>query len=286
MKLVLAQTKPKKGDYSANVAKVGEIFTTLAEKGLKTDLLCLPEACLSGYFLQGGVLDVARTAEQALADLQRQYQPYAKEPLDICLGFYEAYQDEVYNAALYATLGPEPQLIHVHRKLFLPTYGVFDEERFVGRGQRIQAFDTRFGRCAILICEDAWHSLSATIAALQGAELLFVPAASPGRGLHSPEPDNVRYWKRLAQNIAEEHGVFVINAALCGFEGGKGLSGGSSVVDPTGVFLLEAPVLQECLLPVELDRRDLLRARYYSPLLSDLRAALPTLLRELREVLP
>src|SRR5439155_811777 len=76
---------------------------------------------------------------------------------------------------------------HVHRKVFLPTYGVFDEERFVERGHEVRAFDTRFGRAAILICEDAWHSLTATIAALDGAQLLILPSASPARGTGKTE---------------------------------------------------------------------------------------------------
>lgn len=73
-------------------------------------------------------------------------------------------------------------MVHVHRKVFLPTYGVFDEERYLARGRRVEAFRTRFGRAALLICEDFWHSITATIAALDGAEVIYVPSASPARG--------------------------------------------------------------------------------------------------------
>ena len=66
--------------------------------------------------------------------------------------------------------------------MFLPTYGVFDEERFVEAGRSVQAFDTRWGRAAILICEDAWHSFTPMLAALDGAQLIIVPSASPARG--------------------------------------------------------------------------------------------------------
>src|SRR4029078_3611492 len=85
-----------------------------------------------------------------------------------------------YNSALYVTLGGDGPLIrHVHRKLFLPTYGLFDEERFVDRGFEVRGFDTDFGRVAMLICEDAWHSLTGTVAALDGATMIFVVSASP-----------------------------------------------------------------------------------------------------------
>ena len=60
---------------------------------------------------------------------------------------------------MYVTLGAPatPVIYHVHRKVFLPTYGLFDEERFVERGHEIRAFDTPWGRAAMLVCEDAWH---------------------------------------------------------------------------------------------------------------------------------
>ena len=87
-------------------------------------------------------------------------------------------------------------------------------------------------RAAMLVCEDAWHSLTPTLAALDGAQLIIVPSATPARGITAPgnggRPANLDRWDRLAQGIAEEHGVFVVVAHLVGFEGGKGFVGGSS----------------------------------------------------------
>jgi predicted amidohydrolase len=137
-----------------------------------------------------------------------------------------------YNSALYVTLGgDQPVIRHVHRKLFLPTYGMFDEERFVDRGFEVRAFDTEWGRAAMLICEDAWHSLTGTVAALDGATMVFIVSASPARGLWPREeegsvPANLKRWERLARDIAEEHGVFVALVNLVGTEGGKTFSGG------------------------------------------------------------
>src|SRR2546422_2771850 len=103
----------------------------------------------------------------------------------------------------------------------------------------LRAFDTRLGRAAILICEDAWHSLSATIAAVDGAQLILLPSASPARGAGRTEegdrlPASVVRWERIVRGIAEEHGVWVVYASLVGFEGGKGFPGGSLVVDASG----------------------------------------------------
>ena len=114
----------------------------------------------------------------------------------------------------------EPGARHVHHKFFLPTYGVFDEKRFVARGRTIDAFDTRFGRAAVLICEDVWHSISACVAALKGAQLVFVLSASPGRGFSGTEIGNIARWQFLLPGVAAEHSVFVVFSGLVGFEGG------------------------------------------------------------------
>src|SRR6185436_14380346 len=156
--------------------------------------------------------DLALPAEQLFQDLARVHAESGAPPLDISLGFYEVYRNRLYNSALYAALGGgDAGIRHVHRKIFLPTYGVFDEERFVEAGKTVQAFDTRWGRAAMLVCEDAWHSLTGTLAALDGAQVILVPSATPGRGIqpssNGQRPANLARWERLAQGIAEEHGV-------------------------------------------------------------------------------
>jgi len=161
----------------------------------------------------------------------------------------------------------------------LPTYGMFDEERFLSRGRRLQAFDTRFGRMAILICEDAWHGIMPTLAAVKGAQVLLVPSASPGRGLAAgSELESVQHWRNVMRSYAIEHGVFVIYAGLAGFEGGKGMTGSSSVIDPFGETLVTAPALGACVLSAEIDVSDVDLARSRLPLLGDLRSVLPDLL--------
>jgi NAD+ synthase (glutamine-hydrolysing) len=178
----------------------------------------------------------------------------------------------------------EPVIRHVHRKLFLPTYGMFDEERFVDRGFEVRAFDTPSGRAAMLICEDAWHSLTGTVAALDGATTLYIVAASPARGIWPREdegsvPANLKRWERLARDIAEEHGVFVALVNLVGTEGGKTFSGGSIVCGPYGDVRARAPLWDETIMTISVDPEDLTRARSDVPLLTDLQTMMPHLMR-------
>jgi predicted amidohydrolase len=199
------------------------------------------------------------------------------KPFDIVAGFYEESAGKHYNSALYATLGRTPAIVHVHRKMFLPTYGVFDEERFVSRGRTIEAFDTHFGRAAILICEDACHSLSMTVAALRGAQVVFIPSASPGRGLQDGEPANVRMWREITRVAASEFGVFIAYAGLLGFEGGKGFTGSSRLVGPFGDLRAEAPFDTPAILRAEIGLEDVAAARAALPMLGDLESNLSEL---------
>ena len=285
--LAVVQLKPRKGDYAANLARLPGIFSQLEQLDPRPDVAVFAETALTGYFVEGGVRDVAMTAGALARDLNKQYLESVTTPrlLDVCVGFYEVWNNAFYNSALYVTLGgDEPMVTHVHRKLFLPTYGLFDEERFVDRGFEIRAFDTSWGRAAMLICEDAWHSLAGTVAALDGASTIFILSASPGRGVwpredEGPVPANLKRWERLARDIAEEHGVFVALVNLVGTEGGKTFSGGSIVTGPHGDVRAQAPLWDESILTVSLDPNDLTRARSDAPLLTDLQTMMPHLMR-------
>ncbi len=287
--LVVVQFKPRKGDYTANIERLAGIFSQIDALDPRPDVAVFAETALTGYFVEGGVRDVAMTAGALARDLQAQYARAVTTPgpLDVCIGFYEVWNNAFYNSALYVTLGgegEEPVIRHVHRKLFLPTYGMFDEERFVDRGFEVRAFDTGWGRAAMLICEDAWHSLTGTVAALDGATTIFVLSASPARGVwpredEGPVPANLKRWERLARDIAEEQGVFVALVNLVGTEGGKTFSGGSIIAGPYGDVRARAPLWDEAIMTITLDPEDLTRARSDAPLLTDLQTMMPHLMR-------
>jgi NAD+ synthetase len=290
--LAIVQFKPRKGDYAGNLAHLGEIFAQLDSLNPRPQVAFLPETAITGYFLEGGVRDNAVSAGTLVRDLDEQYRSSVQSqlPLDVGLGFYEVWNNSIYNSALYVTLGgDEPIVRHVHRKVFLPTYGLFDEERFVDRGFEIRAFDTSWGRAAMLVCEDAWHSMSGTIAALDGAQVVFIPSASPARGVvprsdDRPGPGTLERWERLARDIASEHGVFVAFVQLVGSEGGKVFSGGSLVTGPNGDVKLRAPLWEEAIATITLDTSELTRARVALPLLTDLQTMLPHLMKTIGKV--
>jgi NAD+ synthetase len=282
--LLVGQLRPTKGDYAANVARLGDIFAQCHQQQPRPHVLVLPEAALCGYFLEGGVREIARPAGQVYADLNETYRQacgVAAPPLDIVVGFYECFRNHYYNSAMYATLNDAVGIRHVHRKVFLPTYGVFDEGRFVTPGQQIAAFDTAHGRAALLICEDAWHNISGLIAGLDGAEIVYVISASPARGMSGAVPGNVEHWEDLVRRIADEQGMFVVLSQLVGFEGGKGFAGGSLVMGPRGEVLVAGPLWQDALVATTLTREDLPLARADMPLLSDLETMLPHMQREI-----
>jgi NAD+ synthase (glutamine-hydrolysing) len=287
LRLAIAQIRPRKGAYEENLCRLGALFREVGSWPEPPELLVAPETALTGYFLEGGVQDLAITGDQLFADLSRQHQEAGTPPLDVALGFYEVHGNRHYNSGMYATLGgPDAGIRHIHRKIFLPTYGVFDEERFVEAGRSVQAFDTRWGRAAILICEDAWHSFTPMLAALDGAQLIIIPSASPARGVVTSDdtagrPVSLARWSRLAQDIAGEHGVYVVLSQLVGFEGGKAFPGGSILAGPRGDLLVQGPVFQEAIIPAVLDFEEITRARTDLPLLADLEMRLPHLLGSL-----
>ncbi len=287
-RIALAQIRTAKGDYGANLARLGAVFRQVATLDQPIDLLITPETVTSGYFVEGAVRELAVTAGTLARDLGEQHRAAGAAPLDVAVGFYEVFQHRLYNSCLYARLGDGgPRVIHVHRKMFLPTYGMFDEERFVEKGHEIRAFDTSWGaRAAILVCEDAWHSLAGTLAALDGAQLIIIPSAPPARGTATTDdgatlPASSVRWERLVRGIAEEHGVYVALANLVGFEGGKGFPGGSTVIGPAGDVVVRGPLFEEAIIPADLDLGAVTHARADAPLLADLEAQLPHLLKGL-----
>jgi NAD+ synthase (glutamine-hydrolysing) len=287
LRLAIAQVRPQKGAYQENLCRFGALFREVGNWPEPPELVVGPETALTGYFLEGGVRDLAVSGDQLFDDLSRQHREAGTPSLDIAVGFYEVHGNRLYNSGLYATLGgPDAGIRHIHRKIFLPTYGVFDEERFVEAGRSVQAFDTRWGRAAILICEDAWHSFTPMLAALDGAQLIIIPSASPARGVVTTDdtagrPVSLARWSRLVQDIAGEHGVYVALSQLVGFEGGKAFPGGSILAGPRGDLLAQAPVFQEAIIPAVLDFEEITRARADLPLLADLEMRLPHLLGSL-----
>lgn len=269
-----AQFAPQKGQIAGNLDQIAEIVDLAAGEGV--DLVVFPEAATTGYFLEGGALECALTEEELADELGKRVN--AARTIDAVIGYVQRKEGNLYNAAAYLEIvDGMVRARRSYQKFFLPTYGMFDEERFVTRGRDLAVFDTRFGKVALLICEDAWHAILPTLCAVRGAQIVIVPAASPGRDFRGEQIGNLDRYERLMRAIAEEHGVYAINSQLCGFEGGKGFVGGSMVVDPFGRMVAQGPVNEEHLLvaPVDLDLVDLARSQV--PLIGDLQSAWPSI---------
>ncbi len=281
MLIAAAQIRPKKADYAENVRRIGAVLAQVSGWKEPPRLIAFGETVTSGYYLEGGVLQCAVTAGTLYRDLAAQHALVGAKPLDVVVGFYERYENRIFNSALHASLGGKTAGIrHVHRKIFLPTYGVFDEQRFADSGHSVEAFDTDWGRVAMLVCEDAWHSVTGTVAALGGARLIVVPSASPARGPvpGSGVPKSSESWERVIRRIAEEHGAYVILAQISGTEAGKTFQGCSLIVGPDGNVLARAPAFDEAIISAQFDERAIDRARFDQPMLADLESALPGLL--------
>jgi len=280
LRVHLAQFRPRKGRVEDNLRRVRAVVEDTAGS---VDLLVFPECALSGYFVEGAAAEVALSTQ----DIEEALGTAPEGAPDIVLGFYERGGGPTHNAAAWFTpVDGRYRVLRRHRKVFLPTYGIFDEARFISPGSEIGAFDTRFGRVGLLICEEMLHSVVPMTLALDGAELLVVVAASPVRGFRpgSGIPGNLDRWGLAGRATALEHGVHVVIAQLVGSEGGKIFPGGSAVYFPDGEIGPTGPLFAEGSVLATLDLTHVHRQRARYPLLSDLRARMPHLLGALAGV--
>ena len=281
--VAIGQIRARKGDYDENLRRIGGVLAQIAQHDAPPDLVVFPETFVSGYFVQGGVTELVVTAGALFRDLTEQHEHSGAPPLDVVVGYYEQFDNRVFNSALYASLGgAAPRIVHVHRKVFLPSYGMFDEKRFVEEGNQISAFDTRWGRAAIAVCEDIWHSIIPTLAALDGAQVIIVPSAGPARGLAATSvarPETANAWESRIREVAIEHGVYIVLAQLVGSEGGKNFQGSSTIVAPDGEVVARGPAFEDAIVIATLSPTAIARTRAHQPFLGDIETKLDILLR-------
>ena len=189
---------------------------------------CFPKARLTGYFLEGAVYDLALPAT-ALPTISRAMARGVRRRRSISSGFYENDHGTYYNSAIYLrgrAHGPRASCTCTARCSCRPTASS-TRNAFFRAGGSMQAFETRFGRAAMLICEDAWHAIVPAIAAIKGARVLIVPARAGARHRRRRRTDSITRWREILRASAAEHGVYLLYAGLTGFEGGKGMTGSS-----------------------------------------------------------
>ena len=259
----MAQINPKLGDVAANMALYEAGVRQAADQDVH--LVVFPELSLTGYFLRDMVPDVAvRLSSPEMERLKA-----LSRDVSLVAGLVlESEDHRFFNTAVYLEDG---EVRHIHRKVYLPTYGMFDEQRYFARGGRLRAFDTRHGRLALLICEDLWHPSTVHLAALDGALTILCPSSSPLRGVTdgADQDDNARYWELITRSYAETYGVFVVHANRVGFEDGVGFWGGSGILDPFGRTVCKADYYEEAFVAGEVSDEVVRRKRTQAPLMRD-----------------
>ncbi len=283
-KVALAQMAPRLGDTGANLKCVLDLIDQAKVKG--ADLAIFPELGLTGYYLKDLVTNVSARVlpnDPLLGPLLT-----ASRQLDLVIGFVE--QDERYHYYIAAAYLSDGRAAHVHRKVYLPTYRLFDDARFFARGDAFRAFDTRLGRMGLMICEDAWHLSTPYVLWMDGADFLIDIAASPGYGVAALPPDPLSDPLASATSVnvflrtyAELLTTFVFYCNRVGVEDGISFWGGSRVLNPEGALLADAPQFEEALALAEIDSDALRRARVKLPTLRDEERAVVR--REIKRVL-
>jgi predicted amidohydrolase len=274
----LAQMYPKLGDVQTNLATHLRWIKQAEDE--QVDLVVFPELSLTGYQVQDLVPEVAIRAtddDPVFSELLK-----ASSNVDVMVGFvHQDVRNRFFIASAYLSGG---QCLHLHHKVYLPTYAMFDESRYFDQGEHVRAFDTRFGRVGMLICEDFWHISPPYLLWLDGADIFLMQSSSPSRGLNASERLSSTRWVELVnQAYGSMFTNYIVHCNRVGYEDGKNFWGGSSVVDPDGEFMTHGLYFDEGLVTQTIDLNQVHRTRARLPLLRDERPHL--ILRELSRIL-
>jgi predicted amidohydrolase len=272
MRIALAQVDVALGDVERNLHTAADVVSAAAADS--ADVVVFPELMLHGYPL------VRYDASLAMpADDERLRKLSADGGPAVVVGFHEDAGPHTYNSVAYLDGG---SVVHVHRKLYLPTYDIWEEHKHFSPGQTLRAFDTRYGRVGTLTCNDAWQACPPFLLAQDGAEVLFIPTNSVDS--RAPEViDTPAYWRDVLRAVARMNEVWLVFVNRVGSQDGLEFWGGSCVVDPTGAIVAEAPRKEEALLVADIDVAAARRRRRQLPLLKDARLGL--LVRELERLI-
>lgn len=273
MRVSLAQFDSSIGDVEGNLARIADLAAQAEAAG--AELTVFPELATHGYAL-GEALDCPPLdgADRRLLDL-------AGGAADVVVGFHEAAALRRHNSAAYLSRGAT---VHLHRKLYLPTYLRWEERKHCSPGQSLRAFDTPHGRLAILICNDLWQPALPWLAAQDGAEVLIVPTNSAqNEAGPSDAMDTIVYWEQLLVLTARMLECWVVFVNRTGTEAGARFWGGSRVVDPEGEVVAQAPLWEPALIHADIDVTAARRRRLAVPLLAEARLGLVE--REVRRLI-
>jgi NAD+ synthase (glutamine-hydrolysing) len=266
-KIAIAQCAPALGAFKRNMA-MHEDWIAKA-RSADARLVVFPELSLTGYYLKDLAGEIACASDDSrlgpIVDASRQ--------IDICAGFVERSSDaRLHIAQGYWSGG---RLVHVHRKVYLPTYGIFDDGRYFGPGDRFDVFRAATGPAGIAICEDLWHASVPYLYSATGATTVFAPSASPGRGVaEGGDLGTAESCRLMDRFYAQYLTMYVVFVNRVGHEDGIAFWGGSEVVAPDGSVTARAPDFEEKLVIADVDPDLVARERDRNPLIRDERPEL------------
>ncbi len=262
MRIAIAQCSPALGAVKRHLAMHVDWIERARKAG--AGLVVFPELSLTGYYLKDLAADVACVAaDPVLEPIAR-----ASRDLDIVAGFVERSPDaRLHIAQGYWSRG---ELRHVHRKVYLPTYGIFDDGRSFAQGDRFDVFESALGPAGMAICEDLWHVSVPYLYAAAGATVVLAPSASPGRGVaEGGDLGTAESCRLMNRFFAQYLTLWIVYVNRVGHEDGIGFWGGSEIVAPDGTVIARAPEFAEELLVADLDPGLVARERTRNPLLRD-----------------
>jgi predicted amidohydrolase len=259
MKIALAQISPKLGEIDQNFHLHIDYIQKAKKKNV--DLLVFPELSLTGYTLKDMVEEIA--LDPHTDPLFKKLKGLSRE-ISFVVGFVEEQEKGLLvNSAAFFSQG---KMAHIHRKIYLPTYGMFEELKFFAQGKNFHTFPTLFGKVGMLICYDFLHISSSYLLFIGGSELIIVISAAPGRGFSDDESyASVRMWELMGEATSRFFQSFVIYCNRVGFEDGKSFAGGSFIYNPGGQLVAKSPYVDEDFLVKDIDLEEIRRFRKFRP---------------------
>lgn len=255
MKIALAQITPHLGNIEKNFTL--HLESIERAKKAKVDLIVFPELSLTGYTLKDLVEEVALIPEKDRCF--KELKAISKE-ISLVFGFVEEKERGLFfNSAAYLSGG---KILHLHRKVFLPTFGIFEEGKFFAHGKNFATFDTPFGKTGMMICRDFLHYGACYLLFAGGSEIIIILSAAPGRGASKGEGyETSHMWELMGETISQFSTVFLIYCNRVGFEDGKSFAGGSFIYNPSGQLMAKASYIEEDFLIQEVSLEDIRNVR-------------------------
>ena len=238
MKAALVQNSPR-----LNRSNLQLTLESFREASRRADVVVFPELSLNGYLLQDKVYEDAWRIDE-LNDLVA-----ASQSVDMVVGAAIKENGRTYNSALYLSGG---EILHIHRKVHLPNYGMFEEARYFFKGEAIETFETKAGKAAMLVCEDLWRAQVIAELSTAKPDIIYVLANSPARDFRDDGLLIEQQWDALLKSAALLCSAYVVFVNRVGFEDGLGFWGGSRVITPKGEIEHQLPNFEPAVKSVEL----------------------------------